>query len=152
MPMPWTFRHSEREFKSFLKDARTEMDLQSDNNTYTAIEGVLRCFRLRLEAQQVVDFGQVIPSTLRAIMQQGWHVAMPPVDWGTREAQIAEVKALRPHHNLTPDNAIEATAYALWRHCNHIDLTRELAKIGPQALAFWQVTGHPAKELEQKMI
>ena len=152
MPMPWTYRHSEKEYKSFLKDARVEMDLQSGNNTYTAIEGVLRCFRARLAPQQVVDFAQVIPSTLQAILLQGWHVDVPPKPWGTRDAQIAEVKGLRPHHNLTPDTAIEATAFALWRHCDHMDLSRELAKIGPEAVTFWQVTGHPPAALEQRII
>lgn len=52
----------------------------------------------------------------------------------TREAQ-----ALRPNHNLTPENAIEAVAYALRRAVRADELARVLATLPEGAEAFWAV-------------
>ena len=61
MPMPWTYRQATREWQAFLGEAKTAMNLESDNATYTAVEGVLKAFRRRLTPQQAVDFAQVLP-------------------------------------------------------------------------------------------
>ena len=67
MPMPWTYRQATREWQAFLAEARSAMNLESENATYTAVEGVLRAFRCRLTPQQAIDFAQVLPSVLRAL-------------------------------------------------------------------------------------
>ncbi|MGR3760409.1 DUF2267 domain-containing protein [Roseobacteraceae bacterium NS-SX3] len=139
--MPWTYRHSHREFQGFLQDARDRMCLESDNSTYTAVQGVLHAFRARLTPQQVIDFAQVLPSVLQAVLIQDWRMAEVPQPWASRAAMTEEVKALRRAHNLAPDNAIEATAYALRRCVRAADLGRVLARIGPEAEAFWAVEG-----------
>lgn len=152
MPMPWTYRHSEKEFKAFLTDARDRMGLVSDNSTYTAVEGVLHAFRARLTPQQVVDFAQVLPCTLRALLIQNWQIPEAPARWPDRAALIREVKANRQHHNIAPDNAIEATAYALRRITRQRDLDRVLTGIGPEADAFWSVSVDDPRELEQRIL
>lgn len=150
--MPWTYRHSEREFKAFLQDARKRMDLQSDNNTYTAVDGVLRAFRARLTPQQTIDFAQILPATLRAMLIQDWDTTQPPTPWGNRAEQTKDAQTLRLHHNLTPDTVIEATAWALRRHVRQMDLDRILAKIGPEAQAFWHVEVSDPAELDQRIV
>lgn len=154
MPMPWSYRHSEKEFKSFLKDAKDRMGhvMESDNMAYTAIDGVLQVFRRRLSPPEVIAFGDVLPSTLRAILVYNWKVDAVPVPWGTRSELVREIMAVRKEHNLTPLNVIDAVAYALWRHCNHRDLRRVLDQIGPEAVAFWAVSGVSEAELEQQMV
>lgn len=154
MPMPWSYKHSEKEFKSFLKDARDRMGqvLESDNMAYTAVDGVLHVFRRRLTPPQVIAFGDVLPSTLRAMLVYGWKVDAVPLPFGSRSEMIREAQELRQNHNITPLNVIEATGYALWRHVNHQDLARVLAQIGPEAVTFWHVPGVPAKELQQQII
>ncbi|NIY80528.1 DUF2267 domain-containing protein [Celeribacter sp. HF31] len=154
MPMPWSYRHSEKEFKSFLKDAKGRMGhiMESDNMTYTAVDGVLQCFRRRLTPPQVIAFGDVLPSTLRAMLVYNWRVDAVPLPFGTRSELIREAQSLRKDHNITPLNVIDATAYALWRHCNHRDLKRVLDAIGPEAVAFWAVRGIPETKLEQQII
>ncbi|WP_460272495.1 DUF2267 domain-containing protein [Celeribacter sp. ULVN23_4] len=154
MPMPESYHHSETEFRSFLEDANARMGhvMDSDDMTYTAVDGVLQCFRRRLTPPQVIAFGDVLPSTLRAMLVYNWRVDAVPLPFGTRAEMIREVHAVRKNHNITPLNVIEATAYALWRHCNHHDLERVLAQIGPEAVAYWLVPGLSPAELEQKMI
>jgi uncharacterized protein (DUF2267 family) len=141
MPMPWTYRQATREWQAFLAAAREAMDLTSDNATYTAVQGVLRAFRRRLTAQQAIDFAQVLPAVLRALFVADWRLDEGPVPPGTRAAWTAEAMALRPHHNLTPANCVEATALALRKSVLRGDLERVLATLPPFAAEFWSTPG-----------
>jgi uncharacterized protein (DUF2267 family) len=140
MPMPWTYRQATREWQAFLAEARAAMDLTSDNATFTAVEGVLRAFRRRLTAQQAVDFAQVLPSVLRALFVSDWQLS-DPTPSGTRDDWTTEAMALRPHHNLTPPNCVEATALALRKSILREDLDRVLATLPPFAVEFWSTPG-----------
>ncbi|OOY13538.1 hypothetical protein BMG00_07155 [Thioclava marina] len=138
MPMPWTYRHAQKEFASFLSDARERMGLDSDNMTYTAVEGVFVTFRARLRPPEAIAFADCLPSVLRAIFVFNWDVEATPRPFASRSEMTREAQSLRPHHNLTPDNAIEATAFAIWRHVDHRAFKVALARIGPEAEAFWR--------------
>ncbi len=151
MPMPWTYRHASREWRAFLDDVRERMDLVSDNSAYTAVDAVFRVFRRRLTAQQGLDFAAVLPSILRAIFVAEWRLA-DPVPFADRAALTAEVKAVRPDHNLTPDNAIEATAWAVRRCTNRTDLDRVLAGLPAGARDFWHVEVADPRELDQRIV
>lgn len=152
MPMPWTYRHSEKEFKAFLADVKERTGLSSDNMAYTAVDGVLQVFRRRLTPAQGIAFADLLPSTLRAIFVAGWNVEATPLPFAPRTDLVAEAKAVRKDHNLTPDNIIEATAYALRRSLRQQDLDRVLARIGPDAEAFWHVEVSDPAELAQRII
>lgn len=75
-----------------------------------------------------------------------------PAPWPDRATLIREVKAKRQHHNIAPDTAIEATAFALRRITRRRDLDRVLAGIGPEAEAFWAVTVDDPRALEQRIL
>ncbi len=152
MPMPWTYRHATKEWRAFLADAKDQMALESDNMAYTAVDAVLQVFRRRLTAQQGLLFASVLPSVLRAIFVKDWDVSAPALAFADRDDLIREVKRVRPDHNLTPDNAIEATAWAVRRCTNKMDFDRVLAKLPEGACAFWHVDVTDPKELEQRII
>lgn len=135
MPMPWTYRQATREWQAFLAEARTAMNLASDNSAFTAVEGVLRAFRRRLTPQQAIDFAQVLPSVLRALFVSDWQLADPAAP-GTRADWTFDAMALRPHHNLTPPNCVEATAIALRKSILRNDLDPVLASLPPFAAEF----------------
>ncbi len=138
MPMPWTYRHASAEWQRFLDVAKEEMDLTTNNLAYTAIEGVLLTFRRRLPVESALRFADVLPAVPRAIFVSDWHPATP-LPWGSRDEQTAEAQALRPAHNLTPGNCIEATAIALRATVRPDEIDPVLAALGPQAQAFWHV-------------
>ncbi|MGS4947794.1 DUF2267 domain-containing protein [Meridianimarinicoccus sp. RP-17] len=152
MPMPWTYRHACREFRAFLDDAKERMNLESDNMTYTAVDAVFQVFRKRLTAQQGLDFASVLPSVPRAIFVKDWSISDPPEPFADRAEMTREAQQVRVNHNLTPDNAIEATAWALRRSLDQRDLDRVLEQIGPEALAFWHVDVSDPAELEQRIV
>jgi uncharacterized protein (DUF2267 family) len=151
MPMPWTYRQATREWQAFLADARAAMDLETDNVTYTAVQGVLQALRRRLTPQQAIDFAQVLPSVLRALFVADWHLS-DPLPPGTRADWTAEAMALRPHHNLTPPNCVEATAVALRKSVLREDLDRVLASLPPFASEFWSTAGIDPATLRPQIV
>jgi uncharacterized protein (DUF2267 family) len=139
MPMPSTYQRSTEEWRSFLDDIKDLMDLESNNMAYTAVDAVLQVFRSRLTAQQGLDFASVLPAVLRAIFVKDWKVLSPPKPFGDRSELLKEVKAVRRHHNLTPDNAIEAVAAAVRSYVDPLEFERVLADLPAEAQAFWAV-------------
>ena len=152
MPMPWTYRHATKEWRAFLDDVKERMALESDNMAYTAVDGVLQVFRRRLTAQQGLLFAGVLPSVLRAIFVKGWDVSELPIPFEERQVLADEVKQVRVNHNLTPDNAIEATAWAIRRCTDSRDFERVLTQLPDEALAFWHGDFKDLTELDQRII
>lgn len=143
MPMPYTYRHASAEFRAFLDDAKEAMRLESDNATYTAVDGVFQVFRRRLTVEQALAFADILPCVLRAIFLWRWRPAAP-LPFADRSALTREAQAIRPHHNLTPDNCIPAVARALRRQVLASDLDPVLARLPEGARAFWDL---PPEEL-----
>ena len=150
--MPWTYRQATREWQAFLTEARDAMGLETDNVTYTAVQGVLQAFRRRLTPQQAIDFAQVLPSVLRALFVADWHLADGPLPPGTRADWTAEAIALRPHHNLTPPNCVAATALALRKSVLRDDLDRVLATLPAFAAEFWSTPGTDPATLGPRIV
>ncbi len=151
MPMPWTYRHASREWRAFLDDVKEWTGLVSDNSAYTAIQGVLIAFRRRLSPAQGIAFAAILPTVPRAIFVDRWQIDASPVPFAPRAELLAEIKALRPDHNLTPDTAIEATARALWRRVNHADLDRVLDRLPAGAREYWTVPGADPADLAPRL-
>ena len=150
--MPWTYRHASKEFRAFLDDAKDRMGLASDNRAYTAVDAVFQVFRRRLAAQEGVDFASVLPCVLRAIFIKDWDVTVAPLAFSSRDEMTQEAKQVRRDHNLTPDNAIEATAWALRRSMDQRDLDRVLQRLCSDARAYWAVEVSDPAELNQRII
>ncbi len=150
MPMPRTYAHASKDWQAFLADAQDRMGLVSENSTYTAVDAVLQVFRRRLAPPQALAFADVLPAVLRALFLYNWDVEAPPIPFTSRAEMTHEAQSIRPHHNLTPENCIEAVAWALRRHTRQINLDRVLASIGPEAQAFWHVEALP-EELNRRI-
>jgi uncharacterized protein (DUF2267 family) len=135
-----------------MEDARDRMCLDSDNMTYTAVDAVFQVFRRRLTPQQGLDFASVLPSVLRAIFVYRWDVSQPPVEFDDRDAMTTEAKAVRSDHNLTPENAIEATAWAVRRCVDQKDFDRVLAEMPEGAADFWRVEVDNPTDLHRRII
>ena len=130
----------------FLDDVREVLDTSSDNVAYTTAEGALLAFRRRLTPRQVLTFADALPSLLRALFLQGWRME-DPVPWSDRDAYDKDVKALRKHHNFATDRGLEAVSFALHRAMGKEKLDKQLARIGPEAAAFWALDGYGDEEL-----
>lgn len=120
------YQHACARFEAFLKDAKEELGLATRNQAYTTVEAVLLTFRRRLDVREGLRFADALPPILRALFVAGWDVDAPRLPFASREALTAEVKALRPHHNFSPDTAIRDVARALRKAVDAATLDRAL--------------------------
>ena len=151
MPMPWAIRHATKDWQAFLADAQDRLGTPTDHTTYTAVDAVLQVFRRRLTPVQVVAFAQILPGCLRALLVQAWDIEAPTLPFASRAEMVREAQAVRKNHNLTPDNAIEAVAWALRRHVHQKDLDALLATLPEGAREFWRVEVADPHELDRKI-
>lgn len=139
MPLPQEYQRATEQFYRFLQAAQENAGLGSSHQAYTMTQGVLQCFRRRLELAQAVRFGQLLPVGLRALFFADWDPAEGPVPFGGEAQWAEEIQALRKDHNFSPPTARQDVARALRAEVDPVGLERLLAELGPEAQAFWRV-------------
>lgn len=139
MPMPMDYQHASERFERFLDDARAALGLATRNQAYTTVQAVLLVFRRRLTVRDGLRFADVLPAVLRALFVADWDPDAPPRPFDSREALTAEVRALRTHHNFSPETAIRDVAGALRRTVDAEAFAQVLATLPDGAREFWRV-------------
>lgn len=138
MPVPAQYQRATDDFFAFLVDAKDEAGLTTTNQSYTMAQGVLQTFRRRLSLPDAVRFAGVLPAVVRALFVADWDPAEPQRPFADRAAMTAEVRALRPDHNFSPDTAIRDVAAALRKHVDEAIFDRMLATLPAGAVDFWR--------------
>ena len=138
MPVPAQYQRATDDFFAFLIDAKDEAGLTTTNQAYTMAQGVLQTFRRRLSLPDAVRFAGVLPAVVRALFVADWDPAEPQRPFADRVAMTAEVRALRPDHNFSPDTAIRDVAAALRKHVDEAIFDRMLATLPAGAVDFWR--------------
>lgn len=136
------FRLASARFDDLLAEIADASHLTSRHQAYTVLDGVLRTFRRRLTPEQLLAFAQVLPPLVQSMLLAEWQPAPPHADWSP-ETLLREVRQLRPHHNLAPDNAIDTVATVLRRHVEPTAFEAWLAELPAPARTFWR--GSPAR-------
>ncbi|MQX36408.1 DUF2267 domain-containing protein [Roseospira navarrensis] len=137
MPMPREYEYASRDFEAFLQDARAALGFETRHMTYTTVQAVLMVFRRRLTVAQAVAFANVLPPVLRALFVAQWDVEAPRRAFTDMTVMNAEVRDLRPDHNFSPPESIQAVGSALRSHVDAKAFRRALEDISDQAVAFW---------------
>lgn len=138
MTRPMIYQHATEDFEAYLRDACDRLDTPSRNVAYTATDGVFRAFRARLDPQDALRFCDVLPAVLRAIFVADWNLS-DRREWSDRGALTGEVKALRRHHNFSPDTVIADVAWAIRRHVDEKAFDAVLETLGEDARRYWAV-------------
>ena len=138
MGIPPEYQRATDFFHQLLEDARDEADLNTVNQSYTMVQGVLQAFRRRLNVADAIRFANALPVGARALFIQDWDMNEPKRPFEDRVIMTEEVQALRPQHNYAPENSIRAVARALRRNLDEDAFNRVLATLPPQAAEFWK--------------
>jgi uncharacterized protein (DUF2267 family) len=139
MPVPPEYQRASDHFFAFLADARDEASLATVNQAYTMVQGVLQTFRRRLSLPDAIRFAGVLPAMVRAVFVADWDPDEPQRPFGDRALMTAEVLALRPNHNFSPDTAIRDVAAALRQHVDVPSFEAMLASLPEGAAEFWRL-------------
>lgn len=150
MPMPMEYWTASKDFESFLTDVRDSCMLQTHHQAYHTLRAVLHVFRSHLSVSDALVFAEILPPVTRAIFIEDWRPDDGPRPFPDRNALQAEVKSIRPDHNLAPASAIEDVAGALRRSIDCLALDRVLQKLPAGASAYWDPAGSRLDECEEK--
>jgi uncharacterized protein (DUF2267 family) len=137
MTWPLEYQLASLEFERFMVAARDAAGLQTTNMAWNMVEGVLHAFRRRLTVDQALRFADCLPPVVRALFLENWHPDSSPAPFGTPEEILAEVRSVRPEHNFSPPNAVEAVARALRACIKGEALERALSTLPVGATDFW---------------
>lgn len=138
MTVPMQYRQASRDFDAFMEDLKAVSMLQTSHQAFTMLEAVFQVFRRRLTLAEAIAFAAVLPPVLRSIFVSDWDTAEERKAFSTEADMMAEVRALRPDHNLSTGTAIRDVAAALRRHVDTDELDRVLAALPAGAEAFWR--------------
>ncbi len=138
MPVPMDYWNASKDFKAFLSDVRDTCMLQTHHQAYHTLRAVLHVFRAHLTVQDALLFAGVLPPVARAIFVEDWTPEAEPEPFPDRDQLQAEVKSVRPDHNLAPPTAIRDVAEALRRAMDTRDLDRVLRSLPAGAASFWE--------------
>lgn len=130
-------RARRRPIPRILVDARDQADLWSAHVTCSMTQAVLQMFRRRISTAEAIAFAKLLPIGLRALFVTDCTVDKPRRDFSDPESLIAEVRALRPDHNFSPDDANSCVARALRRQIDEEAFDALLATLPPAAVEFW---------------
>lgn len=139
MPVPSEYQQATQNFYKFLQDARDAANLETTNQAYTMVQGVLQAFRRRLDIKEAILFAGVLPAVLRAVFVSDWDTDEPKCPFEDRASMTKEVQALRSNHNFAPDTAIRDVASALRGNIDEIAFDQVVAKLPEGAVEFWKV-------------
>ncbi len=139
MTVPPDFVHASRDLERFLLEARETLSHATTHQTWYSVLGVFVTFRARLSVPQAIAFSQALPPILSAMFLYEWDPEAEPKPFAPRAELAREAQAFRFEHSFLPESAIEDTATALWRHVDRRAFERMLARLPPEARAFWAV-------------
>ena len=139
MPPPFEYQNATLHFDRFLVDARDNAGLATTNMAWNMIVGVLHTFRRRLTPKQVLQFGNVLPPVIRALLLEDWNIEEFPVPFESRANLLTEVRSVRREHNFSPENEIQAVAKALRKSVDLAAFDRALAQLPVGAQDYWAI-------------
>lgn len=138
MPVPSEYQRLTDDFYRFLIDAREAAFFGSTHQAFTMTQGVFQAFRRRLEIRDAIRFANVLPPGLRALFVADWDPDEPKKPFQDLETMTVDVRALRPEHNFSPDDAISIVASVVRRNVDEAAFDRLLQSLPPGAVEFWQ--------------
>lgn len=138
MTIPAEYQRATDHLHQFLSDARDAAGLETVNQAYTMVQGVLQTFRRRLEIREAICFSNMLPAGIRALFVADWNVDEPRHAFEDRATMTKEVQSLRPLHNYSPDSSIRAVAIAFRHNVDETALDRILDGLPQGAREFWR--------------
>lgn len=140
MPYPQEYQRATDEFKAFLGNVMTHGSLPTRNVAYTMTQAVLQAFRRRLTLEEAIRFAGVLPGAVRGFFVSDWDPSEPRKPFDDQADMMAEIKSLRPDHNLSQlsENPVSDVAFALKACVGEEAFERTLKAISHDAVVFWQ--------------
>lgn len=136
MTIPSDYLYADRDFRAFMERAKEVTGHETTSMAWGTLLGVFEVFRRRLDPNERLTFGAVLPPTLRAIFHEAG-TCRATIPFAARDVMAREVQAVHRDHQFANDTAIDDVAEALSAFVDRARFATALAALGPEAEAFW---------------
>lgn len=140
MTVPQDYARASEVFDRLLTDIADICNLGTRHQAYAVLYAVLRVFRRRLTAVEILIFADCLPAMLRAMFVNDWLPGEEPLPFATLEEYDREARAIRRHHNLMPEGSFRRVATLIRLQCIPLAFEDALKRLPPEVRRFWQET------------
>jgi uncharacterized protein (DUF2267 family) len=107
--------HTVQETNVWLKAVAEELDFEDRHHAYIALRAVLHALRDRLPPEVAVHLGAQLPTLVRGVYYEGWHMAGKPTkDRSLQEFADHVLKELPPQFPVDPLSVASGVFETLW--------------------------------------
>ena len=142
MTVPQDYTRAGQVFDRLLTDIADICNLGTRHQAYAVLYAVLRVFRRRLSAEEILIFADCLPAMLRAMFVNDWLPGEKPLPFATLEEYDREARAIRRHHNLMPEGSFRLVATLIRLQCIPLAFEDALKRLPPEVTAFWKDAGN----------
>jgi uncharacterized protein (DUF2267 family) len=130
--------HTVQETNNWLKALAQELHFDDRFHAYNALRAVLHALRDRLTPETAVHLGAQIPTLVRGIYYEGWHMAGKPThDRSVQEFTDHVLKELPPHFPRDPLTVSKAVFKLLWEKLDPGETAKVIDHLPVPLRALW---------------
>jgi uncharacterized protein (DUF2267 family) len=108
--------HTIQETNLWLKELAEQIHLEDRHHAYAALRAVLHALRDRLTPETAVHLGAQLPTLVRGLYYEGWHMGGKPTsDHSTQDFADHVLKQLPPRFPMDPLTVTRGVFAILWQ-------------------------------------
>jgi uncharacterized protein (DUF2267 family) len=138
MTVPSDYTQAGRVFDQLLTDISDICNVGTRHQAYAVLFAVLRVFRHRLTAEEIMIFADCLPAMLRAMFVNGWSPREERRPFATLEDYDREARAIRSNHNLMPEGSFRMVATLVRVRCIPLAFDDSIKRLRPEVRQFWR--------------
>ena len=142
MTVPQDYTRAGQVFDKLLTDVADVCGLGTRHQAYAVVYAVLRVFRRRLNAEQILIFADCLPAILRAMFVNDWLPGEEVKPFATLEEYDREARLIRQHHNLMPEGSFKNVATLIRLQCVPLAFEDALNRLPSGVTDFWKEVGN----------
>lgn len=130
--------HSIQETNLWLKAVMRHLETDDRSLAYAALRATLHALRDRIRPENAVHLGAQLPTVVRGLYYEGWHMAGTPTK-ERHKAQFLEHVDRRFDHrrDVDPQRAAEAVFEVLWEKVDPGEVAKVIKLLPEDLRALW---------------
>lgn len=130
--------HSIQETNLWLKAVMRHLDTDDRAFAYAALRATLHALRDRIRPESAVHLGAQLPTVIRGLYYEGWHLAGTPSKERHKAQFLEHVARCFDHRrDADPERAVQAVFEVLWEKVDPGEVAKVIRLLPEELRALW---------------
>ncbi len=130
--------HSIQETNLWLKAVMRHLDTDDRSLAYAALRATLHALRDRIRPENAVHLGAQLPTVIRGLYYEGWHMAGTPTKERHKAQFLEHVGRCFDHRrDVDPQRAVQAVFEVLWEKVDPGEVAKVIRLLPEDLRALW---------------